>query len=100
MNLQQLRYAKAVAVRGSFVQAASDCAVSQPTLSNGIAQLEAELGHPLFVRTTRSVRLSEAGKLLLPDIIDILSAQSALVAHARALTHPDRRLVRTATALA
>lgn len=94
VNLQQLRYAKALAEHGSFSRAAEACAVAQPTLSNGIAQLESELGHSLFVRTTRAVRLSDAGQKILPDIIDILNAQAALVAHARALAHPEKKLIR------
>lgn len=94
MNLQQLRYARALAECGSFVQAAKQCAVTQPTLSNGIAQLEGELGQQLFARTTRTVRLTEVGECLLPAIADVLNAQAALLARARALSHPERRLVR------
>ena len=94
MNLQQLRYARALAELGSFVQAADHCAVTQPTLSNAIAQLELELGHRLFERTTRSVRLTETGKQLLPDICDLLNAQAALVARARLLSNPQSRLIR------
>jgi LysR family transcriptional regulator, hydrogen peroxide-inducible genes activator len=94
MNMQQLRYARALAECGSFVQAANHCGVTQPTLSNGIAQLESELGQQLFARTTRTVRLTEAGTHLLPDIADILNAQAALMARARALSHPERRLMR------
>lgn len=94
MNLQQLRYARALAECRSFVRAAEVCAVTQPTLSNGIAQLESELGHQLFTRTTRVLHLSEVGEQLLPDIMDILNAQSALVGHANALKHPERRMIR------
>jgi LysR family transcriptional regulator, hydrogen peroxide-inducible genes activator len=94
MNLQQLRYARTLAECGSFVQAAHQCAVTQPTLSNGIAQLESDLGQQLFARTTRTVRLTQAGEHLLPDIADILNAQAALMARARALSHPERRLIR------
>jgi len=94
MNLQQLRYARALAECGSFVQAADQCAVTQPTLSNGIAQLESDLGQQLFARTTRTVRLTQAGEHLLPDIADILNAQAALMARARALSNPERRLIR------
>jgi len=94
MNMQQLRYARALAECGSFVQAANHCGVTQPTLSNGIAQLESELGQQLFARTTRTVSLTEAGTHLLPDIADILNAQAALMARARALSHPERRLMR------
>ena len=94
MNLQQLRYARALAECGSFVQAARQCAVTQPTLSNGIAQLEKELGQQLFARTTRTVRLTPAGSYLLPDISDILNAQAALLARTRSLSHPQHVVVR------
>jgi LysR family hydrogen peroxide-inducible transcriptional activator len=94
MNLQQLRYARALAECGSFVQAAKQCAVTQPTLSNGIALLESELGQQLFARTTRTVRLTEAGEYLLPGIADVLNAQAALMARARGLSQPERRLIR------
>jgi LysR family transcriptional regulator, hydrogen peroxide-inducible genes activator len=94
MNMQQLRYARALAELGSFVRAADHCAVTQPTLSNAIAQLELELGHKLFHRTTRSVSLTQAGAHLLADIRDVLQAQEALVARAKALSNPERRLIR------
>lgn len=94
MNLQQLKYACALADCGSFVQAANLCAVTQPTLSNAIALLEEELGHKLFARTTRTVELTKAGALLIPDIREILNAKAALTARASALAHPTQRLIR------
>lgn len=74
MNLQQLRYVRALVEEGSFVAAASRCAVTQPTLSNGIAQLEADLGHRIFRRTTRSVALTAYGERMLPAILEALTA--------------------------
>lgn len=74
MNLQQLRYVRALVEEGSFVAAASRCAVTQPTLSNGIAQLEADLGHRIFRRTTRSVSLTAYGERMLPAVLDALKA--------------------------
>lgn len=94
MNLQQLRYARTLAECGSFVEAANQCGVTQPTLSNGIAQLEEDLGLRLFVRTTRSVRLTEFGSLLLSGIVDILNAQAVLLAKARELIQPEKRVIR------
>ena len=61
MNLSQLRFTAAVTFHGSFTAAASECCVPQPTLSNGIAQLEAELGERLLLRTTRKVSLTHFG---------------------------------------
>lgn len=72
MNLQQLKYVLAVEEEGSFVAAAARCANTQPTLSNAIAQLETELGHKIFNRTTRSVQLTAFGETLLPVIREIL----------------------------
>jgi len=53
-----------VANSGSLSRAAATSGSSQPTLSRRIAQLEAQLGHALFERTTRGVRLTEAGVAL------------------------------------
>jgi LysR family transcriptional regulator, hydrogen peroxide-inducible genes activator len=94
VNLQQLRYARTLAEQESFVEAANRCGVTQPTLSNGIAQLETELGGRMFARTTRTVRLTEFGQELLPGIIDVLNAQTALVAKARELTQPSMQVIR------
>lgn len=74
MNLQQLRYVRALVEEGSFVGAAARCAVTQPTLSNGIAQLEAELGQRIFRRTTRSLSLTPVGERLLPAVIETLKS--------------------------
>lgn len=73
MKLQQLRYVKALVDKGSFVAAANSCAVTQPTLSNGLAQLEAELGDRLFRRTTRTMKLTPYGQRLLPTIVEIIA---------------------------
>ncbi len=97
MNLSQLRFASAVAAEGSFTAAASLCCVTQPTLSNGIAQLEDELGERLFVRTTRTVALTPFGVHLLPYINEVLAAQSSLVHQAQSFLKPDKRLIRIGT---
>jgi DNA-binding transcriptional LysR family regulator len=94
MNLQQLRYVRALAETKSFVRAAEQCAVTQPTLSNGVAQLEDELGQRLFDRTTRVVSLTDFGRHVLPGLLDVLNAQAALIATAHAFAHPTRRLIR------
>lgn len=94
MNLNQLRYVKAVADTGSFTQAAARCFVTQPTLSNGLAQLEQELGEKLFTRTTRTVSLTPFGEHILPFIEKVLHAQAELVQEYRHYVYPERQVIR------
>lgn len=65
MEIYQLRYFVTAARLEHFTQAAEANHVSQPSLSQQIANLEAELGAPLFYRQGRSVRLTDAGRALL-----------------------------------
>lgn len=97
MNLSQLRFASALASTGSFTAAAAVCCVTQPTLSNGIAQLEGELGERLFVRTTRKVALTPFGSHLLPYLDEVLRAQATLERQAHAFLKPGMRLIRIGT---
>lgn len=94
MNLNQLRFAQSVAQYQSFSRAAEHCHVTQPTLSNGIAQLEGDLGGKLFERTTRSVQLTPFGKHLLSSIERALADVEEIRALATNWRHPEHKLVR------
>ena len=65
MDLQQMRYVVEVASTSSFTRAAENCFVTQSALSHQIAALERELGQRLFVRSSRSVRTTDAGEAFL-----------------------------------
>jgi DNA-binding transcriptional LysR family regulator len=77
-----------VARVGSLSGAALALTSSQPTLSRQIAQLEAQLGQVLFERTTRGVRLTEAGEALRApaERMHEQAQQISLVAAGRAQT--------------
>ena len=74
MELHQLRYFVAVADEGNFSRAAAKVRVAQPSLSQQIRKLEAEIGQPLFDRLPRSVVLTEAGRCLLEYARQILAS--------------------------
>lgn len=67
MQLRQLQYFVAVAEQLNFHKAAEELYVTQPLLSKQIAELEHEIGYPLFIRNTRMVRLTPAGEALLKE---------------------------------
>lgn len=74
MDLRQLRHFIAAAEEQHFSRAARRANVVQSALSTSIRTLEAELGAQLFVRTTRQVRLTEAGRVLLDRARIVLDA--------------------------
>ncbi len=74
MEIHQLRYFVAVADEGSFSRAAAKVRVAQPSLSQQIRKLEAELGQPLFDRLPRAVMLTEAGRCLIDYARQILAS--------------------------
>ncbi len=72
MEVHQLRYFCAVARHGTFTRASEAEHVAQPSLSQQILKLEAELGSRLFDRLPRSAKLTVAGKAFLPKAERIL----------------------------
>lgn len=84
MNFQSLEYSVAAAQLMSFIKAAEQLYVTQPTLSRGIKALERELGCLLFEGTPRALQLTEAGAVCLDEAQKILKACKRLplaVAH-------------------
>ena len=72
MEVHQLRYFCAVARHGTFTRASEVEHVAQPSLSQQILKLEAELGSRLFDRLPRSAKLTVFGEALLPKAERIL----------------------------
>jgi DNA-binding transcriptional LysR family regulator len=85
MNERQLEYVVAIAETGSFTAAAERSHTAQSALSYQIARLESHLGTRLFDRTSRSVRLTEAGQALLPVARRILGDLTDLRTELRAI---------------
>ena len=74
MEFRHLRYFLAVAEELHFARAAERLHIEQSPLSRAIRELEEELGAQLFVRTSRSTRLTLAGKLLMENAPRVLLA--------------------------
>src|SRR3712207_1958227 len=65
---RQLECFLAVARLGNVSRAAEEMFLTQPTLTARLKALEEEVGDELFVRTSRGMRLTEAGKAFLPYV--------------------------------
>ena len=76
MDLRQLEIFVCVADTGSFSRTAEKLFITQPTVSAHIRQLETELGVELFLRNTRSLHISEAGRCLYPYALTMLDLRT------------------------
>ncbi|HEY4658381.1 MAG TPA: LysR family transcriptional regulator, partial [Gemmatimonadaceae bacterium] len=74
MKIERLSAFVEVARTGNLTRAARVLEVTQPALSERLQGLERELGVDLFVRTPRGVRLTEAGRALVPHAERAMSA--------------------------
>ncbi|NVM90627.1 LysR family transcriptional regulator [Variovorax sp. SG517] len=84
VDLRAWRQFVAVAEELHFGRAAQRLHMTQPPVTQAIAQLEKTLGVVLFDRTRRRVALTPAGEALLPDVRELLARAQALPARARA----------------
>ncbi|UUX94365.1 LysR family transcriptional regulator [Aquabacterium sp. J223] len=75
-----------VAETGSFAEAARQMRVSRSALTERVQQLEAFVGAPLFVRNTRSVRLSELGQTFLRECTELVARTDEVVNQMREVT--------------
>ena len=93
-ELRHLVYFHEVARQLHFRKAAEALAVAQPALSRQIAQLEAELGVALFIRSRRRVELTPAGKLLAERVEPVLRTLTGITAELEAVAGGETGHVR------
>jgi DNA-binding transcriptional LysR family regulator len=85
VELRHLRYFYVVAAERNFTRAAAKLNMAQPPLSRQVRQLEEELGAALFVRGSRPLELTEAGRLLLEHATQVLDRIEDIRTGVRAL---------------
>jgi DNA-binding transcriptional LysR family regulator len=86
MELRQLRAFVAVASLRHFGHAAQSLHITQPALSQRIRSIEHEVHASLFIRTTREVQLTDAGRMLLPYAQKLIELEDRALGEMRAVT--------------
>jgi DNA-binding transcriptional LysR family regulator len=92
IEFRHLRYFLAVSEELHFGRAARKLHISQPPLSQAIRKLEAELGVQLFERTSRVVKLTEAGRIFAEEARKVLAHVELAVGAVRRATGPGTML--------
>ncbi len=90
IDARSLRVLVAIAEEGTFTDAAIRLGVGQPAVSRALARFEALLGVRLVERTTRSLRLTPAGRDCYAAAVEALAALEAVAAAARGSVRPLR----------
>ena len=75
----------------SFSAAAEELNISQPTVSLHIKQLEEELDTPLFIRSTRELKITEEGTTLYREAKDLLQQRASLIDR---FVNPNQKVLR------
>ena len=86
MDINQLRAFITVAHTQNLTQAAEKLFLSQPAVSAQIKALEADVGTPLFTRTSSGMTLTRAGEVLLPEAEELLQHKHRLEVFAQTLS--------------
>jgi len=95
IKYRQLQYFLAVAESLHFSKAAEALFVTQPTLSHQLAELEAQIGMPLFDRAGKNVRLTQAGEVFreyAKRSIDAIEAGCTALSELEGLQRGDLRI--------
>ena len=90
LETRQLRYFVAVARERNFTRAAKKLHIAQPPLSRQIQQLEDEVGVALFDRASRPLALTDQGRLLFEQAVQVLDRMEEMQAMMRRLTEVER----------
>jgi DNA-binding transcriptional LysR family regulator len=95
-DLNLLAIFSAVAEAGNFSAAAERLGLTRSAVSQGIRRLEADIGQPLFLRTTRSVRLTEQGAAMRARVSRALQELHDAVEEVSTSSESPRGLLRVA----
>lgn len=93
MELLQLRYFLEVARTQHITHSAEKLHIAQPSLSQSIKRLEAELGVPLFEARGRNIVLTEYGKFLQDRLEPLMDRLDALPEQIREMADPERTTI-------
>lgn len=100
-DLNLLTIFKVAAEAGNFSAAAQRLGLTRSAVSQAVRRLESDLGQPLFLRTTRSVRLTQQGEALLRRVSDALAQlHTAMVETAATAVAPRGSLRLAVTSIA
>jgi DNA-binding transcriptional LysR family regulator len=94
MELRHLRTIVAVAHHRSFTKAAEELFLAQSAISQQLSRLEAEIGIQIFRRSSRSVELTEEGKVILAHAKRVLAEFDDMQGEMEALTGVMRGTMR------
>lgn len=94
LNYNHLRYFWAIAHEGGLARAAERLNVAPSALSVQLQKLERQVGHPLFERVGKRLRLTEAGRVALDYADTVFKTGDEMLATLRGRPDLDRKVLR------
>lgn len=98
MNLQQLYYFQKIAELRNYTKASEALMISQSNLSHSMANLEEELGIPLFIKKGRNIDITDYGRAFLRHVSIIINELEKAKSEISSALNPDSGQIRLAIA--
>lgn len=98
MNLQQLYYFQKIAELRNYTKASEALMISQSNLSHSMANLEEELGIPLFIKKGRNIDITDYGRAFLGHVSIIINELEKAKSEISSALNPDSGQIRLAIA--
>lgn len=97
LNWQYLKYFTAVAEEEHFTRAAAKLFITQPALSKAMANLEKQIGVPLFIKQGRNIKLTHFGEILKEQTMRATQTIEDAVAKINSMANNDTGMIRVSS---
>jgi LysR family transcriptional regulator for metE and metH len=98
MEIKYLRLIKNIVEKGSMAKSTDKLCLTQSALSHQLKELESKAGTPMFIRSGKKLKLTEAGEIAYQTALEVLDKLDDMDAKIREISNGEKGVIRICTA--